>query len=186
MDARLSRDRFLWKLWKIWKSWNWIFEALRLSEARFEALQRCASAQCSNNLQRRSCPLSGRHLARAGATALRTLFKHCLRRYRKKGSPTAHTLGAEALADSFVLNWLGLLLDFFFGSLLFSSLAFPSFYLSISYFICSCSLSICLSFFFLLSSVSLTLRSSTLSLHSSLVFFVSLLIFFLPCLLLLG
>ena len=34
-----------------------IFEALPLSEDQFGAPERCASAQCSNNLQRRSCPL---------------------------------------------------------------------------------------------------------------------------------
>ena len=35
-----------------------IFEALLLSDDRLEALERCASAQCSNNLQRRLSSVS--------------------------------------------------------------------------------------------------------------------------------
>ena len=39
-----------------------IFEALLLSDDRLEALERCASARCSNNLQRTSSPLLVIHL----------------------------------------------------------------------------------------------------------------------------
>ena len=47
-----------------------IFEALLLSDDRLEALERCASAQCSNNLQRRSCPLLVIHLQVGRRTAV--------------------------------------------------------------------------------------------------------------------
>ena len=80
-------------------------------------------AQCSNML---------RALARAGATALRTLFKHCLPRYRKKGSPTPHThirCGKLLPIHLFSIDSVFVLISFFVP--FFSTLDFPSLFLFI-------------------------------------------------------
>jgi len=49
------RDPKIMKIMKMMKFL--IFEALRLSKHCFEAAERCAKAQCSNNLQRRGFEL---------------------------------------------------------------------------------------------------------------------------------